>query len=397
MIQQLSDVLAVALRVGLVLVLVQVYRAPHDVVLRYFALAVFFLVAIGPVSSSLQDVPLQSLVSNLVNIVAVFFQVCFFRTALRNKDEPPPRLWKEAAVATVVAAVGVSAWLWAPPELRPTISQPKTGYLPQAFVFVVVIIAYYASVSARTVVWSARLARRLYKQHRPETRAFLVGVIVIGAASIMRFSLGPPIKIVGAFVAFFNHPASAAFQGSYVSVNVLAGVGFVLFYVGALIPVADGVVRAVPAVLEHRRGWRDFGSLWQALHEAFPKVLLRTHRGIHRRFYRRGMEIRDGLVLLADYYDPAVALLAERESATRGASDEDRAITVAVALIRSALEAHRAQRPVPEPYPIPTSGALDWATDTAWLLRVARAFSARPSPSSPPQAMTSSSPITTTG
>jgi hypothetical protein len=100
------------------------------------------------------------------------------------------------------------------------------------------------------------------------------------------------------------------------------------------------------------------------------------------------LEVKDALILLAGFYDPAVAARAESESRARAESVEDRSVTVAAALVRDAIAAHQAARPVPDPYPIPTSGADDWETDMAWLVRLADTFSGDRSPGSTSAATT---------
>lgn len=64
--------------------------------------------------------------------------------------------------------------------------------------------------------------------------------------------------------------------------------------------------------IRHRRNYRQLAPLWRGLHEAFPENTLRgspaapwretLHAwGIHRRYYRRVIECRDGLVRLSPY------------------------------------------------------------------------------------------------
>jgi hypothetical protein len=391
MIQQLSDVLANALWVGVVLLAIQVYRAPRDVAVRYFAVGLFFLAASHALVVVQSDTTaVERLVANLFGIAAVYFQVCFFRTALRRGGRGP-RLWKETAVAVAVAVIGTIGWLAAPQELRPELGQPKNAMHLPAVIFSVSIVGYYATVSARTIAWSTDLIRKLGgpsagAADRVAT-AFRIALGVILVAMVLR-SVSSAEKVIAEIAVFVDHSQVAHVQSLYPAFAVLADVGFVLFLIGAILPIAVGGVQTLPVMLRHRWDYRRLEPLWSALLAEYPRLPLRTRRGVSGRFYRRGLEVKDGLILLADFYDPAVAARAESESRARAESMEDRSVTVAAALVRDAIAAHRAARAVPDPYPIPTSGADDWETDMAWLVRLARTFSGDRSPGSTPTVTT---------
>ncbi|NMI00635.1 MAB_1171c family putative transporter [Pseudonocardia acidicola] len=383
MILQLSAASAVALWVGVVLLALAVSQAPHDVVLRYFAGLIFLLaVQHSLVVDQNGTTAFMRLLGNLLGLAAGCVKVCFFLTALRQQNAPRPRLWIEVMAASTVGAVGVVAWLLAPPEVRPAIGQPKNAHLLAAFVFQMAIIGYLASVSFRTINWSVRLIRRL------QNSVFRAGLVLVGLAAVGSLVAGL-LDIYTHIVAFVAPSRIDSVQFLYPSIVTTVALSFVLLLIGAMLPVLDGTVRAVPLALEQLNGYRTLGPLWRALRTAFPTVPFRAGWAIHRLFYRRGMEIRDGLVLLGPFYDRAIAALAEEQSRARGESAEDRSIMVAAALVRAALQAHRAGRPLPDPHPIPTSGADDWATDTAWLVRLGRAFAS--SPQRGPTAVSSSS------
>ncbi|MGN5380970.1 MAB_1171c family putative transporter [Streptomyces lasalocidi] len=96
---------------------------------------------------------------------------------------------------------------------------------------------------------------------------------------------------------------------------------------------------------QHRRTYRRLRPLWQLLHEAFPEDALHrepvgkwredlTVRGVHRRYYRRVIECRDGLVRVSPY----LALQDVRDGGTP---------EVLVGHLRSALRSQAAGEPAP--------------------------------------------------
>ncbi|GAA4864111.1 DUF6545 domain-containing protein [Saccharopolyspora rosea] len=91
----------------------------------------------------------------------------------------------------------------------------------------------------------------------------------------------------------------------------------------------------------------------------------------HWRLARRLVEIRDGLLLLAPYRDPAL------DAELRTASADP--AVVEAARVAAALSAHRRGAPPrPDPPEPPAVQAADVASETAWLRRVARAYHRSP-------------------
>ena len=124
--------------------------------------------------------------------------------------------------------------------------------------------------------------------------------------------------------------------GPVVKVLLLLGVPFVivggmLFLAGVTYPGVRARVSAVRRRRRHRREHHALAPLWTVLVRAFPSIVLRTPpRGAHRVYYRRVIEIRDGLVQLSPYLD---ADFGEVAAADPGA---------AAAALKTALERHAA-------------------------------------------------------
>jgi hypothetical protein len=131
--------------------------------------------------------------------------------------------------------------------------------------------------------------------------------------------------------------------------------GSVLFMIGLAYPATSMRLAALRIWLQHRRVYRRLGPLWTLLHQRFPEDAFGrvpagrwrdalSLRGVHRRYYRRVIECRDGLVRASAYLtspDPDTPL-AER--------------------LRLSLRAHAAGAPAlanPNPLAIPPTDGLD--------------------------------------
>jgi hypothetical protein len=134
--------------------------------------------------------------------------------------------------------------------------------------------------------------------------------------------------------------------------------GNVIFLVGIAYPAAVMRLAALRICWQHRRMYRRLGPLWTVLHQEFPEDALSrvptspwrdalSLRGVHRRYYRRVIECRDGLVRISPYLGSVgeraeTALLAER--------------------LREGLRAHASGTPVPAratAVAIPSDDGLD--------------------------------------
>jgi Family of unknown function (DUF6545) len=131
--------------------------------------------------------------------------------------------------------------------------------------------------------------------------------------------------------------------------------GYVIFLIGIAYPAAVMRLAALRVWSQHRRVYRQLAPLWTVLHREFPEDALSrvparvwqdtlSLRGVHRRYYRRVIECRDGLVRISPYLGQlnGSATLAER--------------------LREGLRAHASGTPVPPratPVAIPSDDGLD--------------------------------------
>ncbi len=157
--------------------------------------------------------------------------------------------------------------------------------------------------------------------------------------------------------------------------KVLPTAAYLLVLVGAALPAAVGW-------LGRYRRYRQLGPLWRALYRADPAIaldppavpdfLVLARLRLH--LYRRVIEIRDGLLALRPYRDPAVAAAA-RERATRAGLDGPaRDAAVEAAVVAAALRAKAEGLPPRGDAETAVAGGADLAEETAFLGLVASAL-----------------------
>lgn len=383
MIFHISEALAVVLWIGGILILVPLYRAHHDRALRYLA-AVLVLFAVSRLFALTQErtSAVSLIVLNLLVLASAYCEVCFFRTALHREQEAPnPRFRAETAIAITIAAVAITTWALAPAHMRGNLAQPKYGTSTAAFLFVIVLIGYYISVSIRVIVWISEFSLSIYRDRRVEQlpsgstvklarTGLTMGTMIIGTAEVLRLAADVG-KFWEAFEIYYSSDGVSQIQAFYPTLNLFIRIGHTGLYVGALLPILADIAQSVAIGRAQSRDFELLEPLWRALTPAFPGIEFRQVNSQHDRYYRRELEIRDCIMLLEPHYSRAVA---EHARAT-AEGVEEREAYVAAALIRAALTARgEDQEAASDPHPIPTSGAATREEDMVWLVAIAKAF-----------------------
>jgi hypothetical protein len=212
---------------------------------------------------------------------------------------------------------------------------PGTGALPARVdsvpvaVFYLAGSAYFAYAAFQAMRWSLRYAAECTRRTRQGLRVAAGGFGCFALASAIRAAF-VGIRAGGGTVA----PAVAH------GVDALVPVGAVLFLGGIAYGALLVRVARLRTWLRHRRRYRQLRLPWELLHEAFPQDCLERGTGnrvldrlsprrVHRRYWRRVVEIRDGLVQLG----PHLADLG---------FDRDGPVPEQAALVREALRRRRA-------------------------------------------------------
>jgi hypothetical protein len=346
----------IALWIGALDKLYQLFLAPDDLPLRAVAgclacLAIVPVLNLPPVVALIDAAGggLARLLVNLMTMSASYWLLAFFQYSVRAS-----RRFQTLAYVGALALV-LGAWLAAPASVRLQPAALSSGGDWHSTVFVVVAVGYMGYALSLAMRWSviyARVARRV--ELRRGLRAMAVGLAFLIA--------GCACKCVVALLQAF---AGIAWEvGNLVYVSCVL-VGSVLLVVGVMYPAVTGMLAAVPVWRWHRAAYREMEPLWQALHEAFPDLALRSEtlpwwrdplriRRTHRDYYRRAVEIRDGLVQLGPYY-PATE-----------ADDAD--------AVKAALLAKAAGAPAGPPRPAPMAAGDDLDSDVRWLVRLSNSL-----------------------
>jgi hypothetical protein len=232
-----------------------------------------------------------------------------------------------AAIALMIVAMDLT-----PPDLRGDALAPANVHVSGIALFYLGAGLYLIYGLIACTCWIVRYQRVADRHLRIGLRMGAVGLAGAAIGSIAR-----ALYIVVAW-AF----------GPVVRILLLLGVPFVilggmLFLLGVTYPGVRARLSAVRRRRQHRREHEALAPLWTVLVEAFPSIVLRTPprgpaerfspRGVHRVYYRRVIEIRDGLVQLSPYLaadfgevvatDPGAAAGALKTALKRHAAGEE--------------------------------------------------------------------------
>lgn len=244
-----------------------------------------------------------------------------------------PRRYRRVVAELVPLAAAIAlmivAMVLTPPELRGLPLGPSTIHDSGIAIFYLGAGLYLIYGLIACTAWIVRYLRVADRNLRIGLKLSAFGMASAAIGSIFR-----ALYIVVAW-AF----------GPVVKILLLLGVPFVivgavLFLAGVTYPGVRARLSALRRRRQHRREHRALAPLWTALVRAFPSIVLRTPprrraerlspRSIHRVYYRRVIEIRDGLVQLSPYLDEGFGELVATDPGA------------AAAELRTALERHAA-------------------------------------------------------
>ncbi|MGP3948501.1 MAB_1171c family putative transporter [Streptomyces sp. 7N604] len=303
----MTELLLLGIAAAVAWKLYQLARDPHDAPLRSVTLclltaALSYPLAMPGGASGVDTVAghgTAKLVQNVLLLLTVYFLMCFY---LYSADEQAGRrrARREAVVVALVALSITVAAVSVPHQVFAgsfstadmTISQIAFFYAGAG-----VYLMYALSVAGQ---WTRRYARM---SSRPHSTGLWMAAIGLGAMAVA--------CAVRAVIVAIRWGGGTVPRPLMAGVAFLLVVSILLFVAGVTYPGASARIASVRLWLRHRRDYRRLTPLWQLLSEAYPENVLRPAspalrdqwraRGVHRRYHRRIVECRDGLVDISPY------------------------------------------------------------------------------------------------
>ncbi|MFJ2818484.1 MAB_1171c family putative transporter [Streptomyces sp. NPDC087294] len=302
------ELLLLGLVAALVWKLYQLKRSPHDRPLRSVTLcllcaALSYPVAMPGGASGVDAVAghgTAKLIQNLLLLLAMYFLMCFYLYSAADEEAGRRRARKEAVVVGVVAAVITLAAGSVPHEVLAGSFSTADMTIAQVAVFYSgagLYLMYALGMAAR---WTARYARMSRRPHSTGLWTAAVGLGAMAVACAVR------AVIVAVRWADIEVP-----EPLMTAVALLLVASVLLFAAGVTYSGARARLSSLRLWLQHRRDHRRLAPLWELLAETYPDNVLRPAstaaldrwraRGVHRRYHRRIVECRDGLVDISPY------------------------------------------------------------------------------------------------
>ncbi|HEX5348565.1 MAG TPA: MAB_1171c family putative transporter [Pseudonocardiaceae bacterium] len=345
---------------GLWLVTASLGAAESVYLLGQDSVAAAINVAVGPGASKVPE--------NIAVMTFHFLVIWFFLDAAGT---PRSRIRREASLCAGACVALVAARFAIPPAERGALYSVTMASVPvRVFYLIPSLYVGYALVVEFRAAW------RYSRLSEPPLRH---GLWIIAAALTAKLVGGPLFRTTATVVNWVGHPLS---PGVFAIGHGVLVTGIVAFPIGIVYSGLVGRFRAVGRWWRHLHDYRGLEPLWRLMYQAFPEDALHrvptsrwrhvtTFYSMHRRYYRRVIECRDGLVRISPYL-PRVEVAGGKPSTAAMRAQQ----------LRSALRTH-ANELAPTGVPIIFAGPResDLDADVAELLALSCAL-ARPAPSS---------------
>ncbi|ULR56231.1 MAB_1171c family putative transporter [Streptomyces deccanensis] len=282
-------------------------RAPHDAPTRSVALSLLsaglsYPVAMPGGTTGIDTVAghgTAKLVQNVLLLLTVYFLMCFYLYSADGQAARRRARWEAVVVAAVTAAIILAA-VNAPHEALAGSFSTADMRIPQVAFFYAGAGLYLMYALGAAGRWSARYARMSRRPHATGLWMTAIGLGAMAAACAVR----------AVFVAVRWSGGPVPHQLT-TSVAVGLVVSSLLFVAGITYSAVRARITATRLWLRRRRDHRRLIPLWQLLIEVYPENELPPAsrglwdrwraRGVHRRYHRRIVECRDGLVDISPY------------------------------------------------------------------------------------------------
>ncbi|HEV2781137.1 MAG TPA: MAB_1171c family putative transporter [Actinophytocola sp.] len=339
----------IASHLVLALMIYLLIRAPRNpallaitVTIASFALTFAFRLALLDGAGFLGLEPIMSrLVQQFIMLLGGYGLVTFFLFSALDVREARRRAMWQAVPVVLAVLVMTHAIAAMPPHIRDSaalLTSRSGGPVGEPTIALMYLSVYV--YQAYAYITALVLTRRYARGAEPRLRRGLA-LATAGLAAMVPAQMIFVGAAAGRWAAV-TMPRTITFTGIFMMLG-----GIVVFLVGFAYPAVGMRLAALRVWWQHRRMYRRLGPLWTLLHREFPEdALCRVPtspwrdavslRGVHRRYYRRVIECRDGLVRISPYLGPnGDRSLADRlregvAAHASGASAPARAMPVAI-------------------------------------------------------------------
>lgn len=349
----------------------QLSRAPQDLPLRSVTWCLlsalcafpFGLAGVAGRVDGLLTTGAAELLQNVLLLCCVYWLMCFYLHSASGPQDGRRRARREAVALAVAAGLATLSMAMTPPQERGGTYDTANMQIDGVAGFYLSAGLYLGYALSMALWWTRKYARI--------SRGPLATGLRLTALSMAAMVLADLVRQVYVVVRWAGGPhASPVLVGG----NITLQIAIPVFVVGVSYPGVATRLAALRLWWRHRRAYHRLGPLWTALHQAFPedeltrmpanrwadRILL---RGVHRRYYRRVIECRDGLVRISPHLVPPQG---RGEPDQPPAHSPDWALHLA-ARLREALHSHAAGGRAPArsdgskavPLPMPAEDTLE--------------------------------------
>jgi len=362
-------------------------RKPSELPLIVIAVALgFAFVFLAPATQALESAlapSLGRLLSNVCTLVAAFGCLHLMLYVSHPPEQVPAKV--RVRLITLLIAIGVMAVMF-------FASSPPTGtgiftglYRSQPTLAVYTLV--YASYLGSAVVDLATLALRSIRGGRAWLRLGMILIAtgcVLAAGYLIEKVISVVSELITASTAEPHCPSAFATVSCTFAVGMPA-LAVLLIILGTTLPTLGPRLEHLIRGFWHRRSLRRLRPLWETLHEALPDIALATSDcppspsppgETSERLYRRVIAIRDGLLTLQPYRDPADTRKHRDQADAAGLTSQRRAAAIEAADIHAALHRRRHGMP-PRWYSVAGDAATqhdDLPSELRWLTQVSDAL-----------------------
>ncbi|SFB54389.1 hypothetical protein SAMN05216266_11818 [Amycolatopsis marina] len=358
----------------------QVVRAPHDLPLRAVTFCLvsaaiafpFGLPAGARWADALIAPGTAKWAQNVLLLIAVYWLMCFYLFSAEDAEDGRRRArWELLPLAFSIAAI-TTATLATPPALRAHTFD--TGDMSHT------AVAAFYFFGGLYLLYAIAMALRSTLRYAGSSRRPLSTGLRIAATGMAAMVLASGVRSVLVVVRWQGGTPPPAISATASAILMIA---IPLFVIGVIYPAVATRWAAGRVWWQHRRQYHQLRPLWTLLHGAYPEHVLGrvpaagrrdrlSLRGVHRRYYRRVIECRDGLVWLSPY-------LAQERAKSGQPADRPASPAELAELLRTALKA-RAEGEIVDArasrVAMPAGEGLD--DDVRELIDLAEALRARP-------------------